>query len=190
MLCLAISSGVNGIAEVLLRLHARRERQVAHVLDARADHRVVHPRGDQRGGEVDRLLGGAALAVDRRAGRLDRQALLQPRVARDVEALLAELLDAAGDHVLDLGRLDARALDHLACSTCRAARSGGCPCSSPSPCARGRSACAPPRRSRPHVPLLASSGNPPRSVAGYGEEAYASGRDWSAFWKMRQPHPQ
>ena len=38
---------------------------------------------------------------------------LQPGVAADVEHLLAVLLDAAGDHVLDLGGVDARALDDL-----------------------------------------------------------------------------
>ena len=37
------------------------------------------------------------------------QALLEPRVTRDVEALLAELLHATGDHVLDLGRVDSYA---------------------------------------------------------------------------------
>ncbi len=86
---------------------------MAHVLDARADHRVVHARGDQRCGEVHGLLGGAALTIDGRARRLDRQALLQPGVARDVEALLAELLHATRDHILDLRRVDAGALDHL-----------------------------------------------------------------------------
>ena len=60
-----------------------------------ADHDVVHAGGDQRGGEVDGLLGRAALAVDRRGRRLDRQPGLQPGVAADVEPLLAELLHAA-----------------------------------------------------------------------------------------------
>ena len=71
------------------------------------------PDGDQRGGEVHGLLGRAALAVDRRGGGLDRQPGLQPGVAADVEHLLAVLLDAAGDHVLDLGGVDAGALDDL-----------------------------------------------------------------------------
>ena len=75
---------------------------------------VVDAGGDQRRGEVDRLLGGAALAVDRGRRRLDRQARLEPGVAADVDALLAELLDAAGDHVADLGRVDAGALEQLA----------------------------------------------------------------------------
>ena len=48
------------------------------------------------------------------AGRLDRQPGLEPGVAADVDALLAELLDAAGDDVLDLGGVDPGALDHLA----------------------------------------------------------------------------
>ena len=51
-------------------------------------------------------------SIGRRRG-LDRQARLEPGVAADVEALLAELLDAAGDHVADLGRVDAGALDQL-----------------------------------------------------------------------------
>ena len=105
--------GGEGEAELLLGLHPRGEGEVAHVLDAAADHRVVHARGDQRGGEVDGLLGGAALAIHRGGGGLDRQALLQPRVAGDVEGLLAELLHAARDHVFDLGGVDAGAGDHL-----------------------------------------------------------------------------
>ena len=56
---------------------------------------VVDAGGDLRSGEVDRLLGGAALEVDRRCRRLDREALLQPGVAADVQPLRAELLDAA-----------------------------------------------------------------------------------------------
>ena len=98
---------------LLLDLHAVGEGDVAHVLDARADDHVVDAGGDQRSGEVDGLLAGAALAVERGGGRLDGQAGLQPGVAADVEALLAELLDTAGDDVLDLGGRDARPLDHL-----------------------------------------------------------------------------
>ncbi len=86
---------------------------MAHVLHATADHRVVHARGDQCSGEVDRLLRRATLAVDSRGGSLDWQASLQPRVAGDVEALLAELLHAAGNDVFDHGGLDAGTIDHL-----------------------------------------------------------------------------
>src|SRR5262249_31018499 len=66
-----------------------------------------------RGAEVDGLLRRAALTVDGRCGGLDRKPLLEPRVARDVERLLAELLHAACDHVLNLRRIDARARDQL-----------------------------------------------------------------------------
>ena len=51
-------------------------------------------------GVVDRLLGGAALAVDR-GGRVSIGKPASPGVAADVQGLLAELLDAAGDHVFD-----------------------------------------------------------------------------------------
>ena len=94
-------------------LLADRERDVAHVLDAGADHDVVDAGADQRGAEVDGGLGGSALAVERRRRGLDREALLQPRVAGDVLRLLAHLLGAAGDHLLDLGGVDAGALDQL-----------------------------------------------------------------------------
>src|SRR5262249_56178703 len=41
-----------------------------------------------------------------------REAGLEPGVARDVDCLLAELVDTAGDDVLDLGGFDPGALDH------------------------------------------------------------------------------
>src|SRR4029077_4787941 len=87
---------------------------MAHVLDPGADRDVVDAGGDQRRGEVDRLLGRAALAVDRGRRRLDRQAGLEPGVAADVDPLLAELLGAAGDDVAGLRRVDAGALEDLA----------------------------------------------------------------------------
>ena len=52
------------------------------------------------GTEVDCLLGRAALPVDGRRRGLDRKAGLEPRIATDVESLLAELLNAAGYDVL------------------------------------------------------------------------------------------
>src|SRR6201999_363869 len=90
-----------------------REAVFAHVLYAAADRDVADAGGDQRRRKVDRLLGRAALAVD--GGRRDllRQAGLEPGVAADVERLLAPLLDAAGDHVADLERVDSRAVDQL-----------------------------------------------------------------------------
>ena len=112
---------------------------------------VVDAGGDQRGGEVDRLLGGAALAVDGGRRGLDRQPGLEPGVAADVDRLLAELLHAAGDDVLDLGGIDPGAVDQLRVGPARAGSRGGRPCSSPSPDDRGRPASAPPRRSLPRA---------------------------------------
>ena len=115
-----------------------------------ADHDVVDAGGDQRRADADGLLAGAALQVDRASPTPRSVALLQPRVARDVHRLLAELLHAAGDHVLDLGRVDARALDQqLGVASARAGRRDGRPCSCPSPDARARSGCGRLRRSRP-----------------------------------------
>ena len=83
------------------------------MLDAGSDRGVVHAGGDQRRGEVHGLLRRAALAVDGRGRRLDRQPRLQPRVAAHVEHLLAVLLHAARDDVLDLGGIDPGTLDDL-----------------------------------------------------------------------------
>src|SRR5205807_4819122 len=49
-----------------------------------------------------------------RGGCLHRQSGLQPGVAPDVVHLLAVLLHATGDHVLDLAGLNPGALDQLA----------------------------------------------------------------------------
>ena len=86
---------------------------MAHMLDATADRDVVHAGCDQSRGEVDRLLRRSALPVDGRRRSLDRQAGLEPGVAADVVRLLPVLLDAAGDDVLDLGRIDAGPCQHL-----------------------------------------------------------------------------
>ena len=82
-------------------------------VDAAADGDVVNAGGDHRGGEVDRLLRRAALAIDGRRRGLDREPGLEPGVAADVDRLLAELLHAAGDDVFDLGGIDPGTLDHL-----------------------------------------------------------------------------
>ena len=72
-----------------------------------ADDDVMDAAGDLRGREVDRLLGRAALEVDCRCGGLDREPLLEPSVAADVQTLRTELGDAARDHILDLASVDA-----------------------------------------------------------------------------------
>jgi hypothetical protein len=99
---------------LLLDLHRRGKRQLAHVLDPAADDDVVDAAGDLRGGEVDGLLGGTALKIDRCRGGLDRETLLQPGIAANVQTLGPELSDAARDHILDLSGIDVRALDDRA----------------------------------------------------------------------------
>jgi hypothetical protein len=55
---------------------------------------------------TDRLLGGAALPVNRHAGHGLRPARAERRVAGDVDRLLADLPHAAPDHVVDQRRID------------------------------------------------------------------------------------
>ena len=62
---------------------------------------------------MDRLLRGAALPVDRRPGYVLGEAGGEPRVASDVEGLLADLRDAAGDVVFDQARIDPGTADDL-----------------------------------------------------------------------------
>jgi hypothetical protein len=65
---------------------------------------VVDAGGDQRGAKLTACWAEPHWRSTVVAGRLDRQAGLEPGVAADVEHLLAVLLDAARDDVLDLGR--------------------------------------------------------------------------------------
>jgi len=88
----------------------RAHRGAAHHLDATGDREVVLAGDDAGGGEVHRLLRGAALAVDRGAGDRLRPTCGKDRRARDVEGLLADLHHAAPDHVIDQHRVDAGAL--------------------------------------------------------------------------------
>ena len=61
---------------------------------------------DGLGGEVGRLLGGAALPVDGGAHHRLGEPGGEGGVAAHVEALLADLHDAAHDHVLDQGGIE------------------------------------------------------------------------------------
>src|SRR5262249_9669698 len=85
---------------------------VAHHLDPAADPDVGLARAPRRGARVVRRLPRPALRVDRRAARVPAGAAREPGVARDVARLLPGLRDAAADHLLDLLRVDAGALDH------------------------------------------------------------------------------
>ena len=83
----------------------------AHVLHAAGDDQVGGAAHHGLGGEVHGLLRRAALAVDGGAGHLVGQAGGEPAGAGDVAGLRADRVDAAEDHVLDRGRIDAGALD-------------------------------------------------------------------------------
>src|SRR5579859_6842410 len=88
-------------------------RHAAHRLDSAGDGHVAHTRLDEVGREMNGLLARSALAVNRGRGRREWKAGGQPRVASDVEALLAGLAHAAKHDVIDLARLDARAPHEL-----------------------------------------------------------------------------
>ena len=81
----------------------RAHRRAGHALHAGGHHHVIGTRHDALGGEVDRLLGGPALPVDRGRGDRLRPAGGEHRHPAHVEALLADLHDAAPDDVLDQG---------------------------------------------------------------------------------------
>ena len=89
---------------VAARQHARAHRHPAHRLDARGDHDVVGAGDHALGGEADRLLAAAALAVDGRARHRLGETGAEQRVAGDVDGLVADLGDGARDDVVDLVR--------------------------------------------------------------------------------------
>ena len=78
----------------------------AHDLDAGGHDDVVRARHDSLGGEVQRLLGRATLAVDGGRGHRFGPARREHDVASDVEGLLAHLGDAAHDDVVDERRVE------------------------------------------------------------------------------------
>ena len=92
----------------------RPHRHARHVFDAGADDDLLRARQHALGGEIHRLLAGAAEAIHGRPGNFDGEACDQRRGAGDIHALFAGLGDAAGDDVVDLGGVDPRAGDHLA----------------------------------------------------------------------------
>ncbi|KAF1051747.1 MAG: hypothetical protein GAK41_01241 [Burkholderia gladioli] len=91
---------------------AHHERRAAHAFHAAGDHQPGFARLDRARGDADRVHAGTAQAVDRRIGHAFRQAREQRRHARDVAVVLAGLVGAAEDHVVDRGPVDvAIALD-------------------------------------------------------------------------------
>ncbi len=86
--------------------------RVGHGLDPGGHDHVVGAGHDALGGEVQRLLRGAALAVDGGGGHRLGPAGGQHGVAADVERLLGDLHDAAHDHVVHQGGVELVALGH------------------------------------------------------------------------------
>ena len=87
-------------------------RGAGHVFHAAGDEHVALACLHRLGRARRRLQPGAAQPVHRLPGHLDRQAGEQQRHARDVAVVLARLVGAAEDHVVDRGRIDSGALDH------------------------------------------------------------------------------
>ncbi len=105
--------------------------------DPGGDDDVHLPAHHRRGGEVERLLAAAALAVDAGAGDAFGQARRQDGIARDIARLLRELADAAHDDVLDQRRVGVSAVDERIQHLPR--EIGGMPPGQPSAAAASRS---------------------------------------------------
>ena len=90
--------------------HVRTERHARHHLDAAAHHDVFETGADHRRAERRRLLARSALRIDSSGSDFQRQSGRQPSDARDVERLLADLRNAAADHLADLFAVEAAAL--------------------------------------------------------------------------------
>ena len=86
--------------------------QARHVLGAAGDNHVGVARLDVAGGRVDGLEAAAAEAIDVEGGRLDRDAGLDARDAREV-GVLGHLADDAHDDLVDVARVNAGAADGL-----------------------------------------------------------------------------
>ena len=81
----------------------------AHGLDPACDKSVAFAGQDRTGGQVHGVQARGAVAVDRQAGDIDGKAGQQRRHAGHVTVVLARLVAAAGEHVVQQGRVDAGA---------------------------------------------------------------------------------
>ena len=84
------------------------EGRAAHALHPAGDQQVRFARLDRAGGRDHGVEAGAAEPVDRRARRRFRQAGEQRRHPRDVAVVLARLIGAAVNHVVQGGPVDGR----------------------------------------------------------------------------------
>ena len=82
------------------------ERRAAHALHAAHEEHVALAGGDRVRRVHQRAQSARAIALEHRARRLDRQSRREPRVTRHAAAVLAALVGAADDDVLDLLRLE------------------------------------------------------------------------------------
>lgn len=106
---------VHALAErVAARRHLAAHRDAPHRFHAGGDHQVVGAGDHTLGREADGLLAAAALTVDGDAGDRLRESRSQQGVARDVDGLVADLGDGAGDDVVDLRGIDAGARHQFA----------------------------------------------------------------------------
>ena len=133
-------------------------RRAGHRFDAAADEHVAVADRDRVGGRVDRLEPGAAQPVDGQPADLDREVGQEQGHPRDVAVVLAGLVGAAEDDVLDERRDRARPGRRPRAARPRRGRPAG-----PTPGRRrsGRSASGRPRRSRPRAAAGAVSGHAP-----------------------------
>src|SRR6266498_2268988 len=90
----------------ICRAHIAAQRATAHDFDAAADRGGCRTCVHRGRGQVDRLLAGAALAVDRCHANLVPQTRVQPGIAADMAALLARLGDASGENLADRPRTE------------------------------------------------------------------------------------
>src|SRR6516162_182707 len=89
------------------------KRRAAHAFDTARDHDLALAAGDRLRCHDDRIEAAAAVALQNRAGDLDRQARQQPGVPPDAAAVFARLIGAANDDILDLFRVERALLDDL-----------------------------------------------------------------------------
>ena len=99
-------------AERGLRL-VNHKRRAAHALDAAGDHYFAFAAGYRLRRHDDHIKPAPAIALQYRAGDLDRQPCEQPGMPRDAAAILAGLIGAADDDILDLFRVERALLDDL-----------------------------------------------------------------------------
>src|SRR6185312_8920224 len=78
------------------------KRRPAHALDPAGDEQIALAAGDLLSRDRDRVEPAAAIALQHRARDLDRQPRDERRVPRDATAVLAALVAAADDDILDL----------------------------------------------------------------------------------------